>query len=175
MKKVQPQTRLRDCSWIFATPKPSSHRHQGSSSPLAPVKNLIRNTLTSWLCFFFFFFGVSSRVTDKRAHTHENTHTHIISIRQLHQASWDKYIYIHPFCKYLLHISFPFIQQAQNLTVLPLPLSLSESPSPPPPPLHLRFIDFTIYHMSRWERSSLHLNHGTNMRVIYCFKNPGPI
>lgn len=38
---------------------------------------------------------------------------------------------------------------------------------------HLQFIDFTIYHMSWWERSRLHLNHSTNMQVIYCFKTVG--
>lgn len=73
--------------------------------------------------------------------------------------------------KYLQHKSFPFIYQALTKPYC----TVSFAPPAPLPPPHLRFIDFTIYHMSRWERSGLYLNHDTNMRVIYCFKNHGPI
>ena len=85
-----------------------------------------------------------------------------------------KHTHTHTTSKYLLRKSFPFIHQA---ITNPYCTPFSPSPSllsfqhPPPPlhPVHLRFIDFTIYLMWRWERSRLRLHHGTNMQVIYCF------
>lgn len=58
------------------------------------------------------------------------------------------------------HVLLPFMAAAHYKTSL-------YACHPSHQPLHLWFIDFTIYHMSRWERSSLHLNHSANMQLIY--------
>ena len=130
-------------------------------------KNLIRNVLASRFC------GVPSRVTERQERTQP---ANIISVRQLRPRGGGGthiytyiYIYASPQSVFTGPI-FSIHSAGTNKTLL---YSLSLPPPLATTALHLRFIDFTIYHMSRWERSSLHLNHGANMRVIYCFRNPG--